>query len=131
MEIEEKSGIQDLQPRNFSLGAGSPKPAAPSGKITVVGLDDDLMEIKTRLVRESRELEIVSHVGMGGIGKDESWNLFCDKVFGEDCCPPELEEIRKKIAQNCRGLPLAVVVIGASSQRPTEHEIIGEMLLKI
>ncbi|KAL2524998.1 Disease resistance RPP13-like protein 4 [Abeliophyllum distichum] len=72
MEIEEKSGIQDLQPRNFSLGAGSPKPAAPSGKITVVGLDDDLMEIKTRLVRESRELEIVSHVGMGGIGKGKT-----------------------------------------------------------
>ncbi|KAL2547656.1 putative late blight resistance protein-like protein R1B-16 [Forsythia ovata] len=67
MEIEEKSGIQDLQPRICSPGAGSSKPAAPSGKITVVGLDDDLTDIKTRLVRDSRELEIVSLVGMGGI----------------------------------------------------------------
>ncbi|KAL2514842.1 putative disease resistance protein [Forsythia ovata] len=35
-----------------------------------------------------------------------------EKVFGGECCPPELEEIGKEIAENCKGLPLALVVIG-------------------
>ncbi|KAL2465040.1 NBS-LRR class resistance protein Fy8-Ry8 [Abeliophyllum distichum] len=45
----------------------SPKPAysRPSTLVTF----DDFMDIKARLVRESSELEIVSMVGMSGIGK--------------------------------------------------------------
>ncbi|KAL2464841.1 Disease resistance protein RPP13 [Abeliophyllum distichum] len=39
-----------------------------SGPSTLVSFDD-FMDIKARLVRESSELEIVSIVGMGGIGK--------------------------------------------------------------
>lgn len=46
------------------------------------------------------------------LNDNESWNLFCDKVFGKSHCPYELEEIGKKMVQNCRGLPLTVVVIG-------------------
>ncbi|KAL0440898.1 UNVERIFIED_CONTAM: putative late blight resistance proteinR1A-10 [Sesamum radiatum] len=43
----------------------------------------------------------------------ESWDLFCKIVFGEGGgCPPELEEIGKTIAKNCKGLPLSVIVIG-------------------
>ncbi|XP_075479745.1 putative late blight resistance protein homolog R1C-3 [Primulina tabacum] len=46
------------------------------------------------------------------LDKDQSWVLFCDKVFGkESCCPPELEEVGKTIVRNCRGLPLAIVAI--------------------
>ncbi|KAL0399681.1 UNVERIFIED_CONTAM: putative late blight resistance proteinR1B-8 [Sesamum radiatum] len=41
------------------------------------------------------------------------WNLLCEKVFAQECCPhPELEQIGKDIAKGCRGLPLALVVIG-------------------
>ncbi|KAL2515303.1 putative disease resistance RPP13-like protein 3 [Forsythia ovata] len=46
------------------------------------------------------------------LNEDDSWKLFCEKVFGEECCPPELEEIGRKIVENCMGLPLAVVVLG-------------------
>lgn len=35
----------------------------------VVGLDDDVLEIKTRLCSFSSKLEVVTLVGMGGIGK--------------------------------------------------------------
>lgn len=46
------------------------------------------------------------------LNEEESWNLLREKVFGNECCHPELEEIGKKIARNCQGLPLAIVVIG-------------------
>ncbi|KAL2515331.1 Disease resistance protein RPP8 [Forsythia ovata] len=46
------------------------------------------------------------------LNEELSWKLFCGKVFGEDCCPPELEEIGKRFVQHCKGLPLAIVVIG-------------------
>ncbi|KAH6769240.1 hypothetical protein C2S51_014576 [Perilla frutescens var. frutescens] len=43
---------------------------------------------------------------------NQSWNLLKGKVFKNQDCPPELENIGKKIAENCEGLPLAIVVIG-------------------
>ncbi|KAG5589779.1 hypothetical protein H5410_040293 [Solanum commersonii] len=42
---------------------------------------------------------------------DDSWNLFTEKVFKKDPCPPLLEEAGKHIVQQCRGLPLSVVVV--------------------
>ncbi|XP_073035377.1 putative late blight resistance protein homolog R1C-3 [Primulina eburnea] len=46
------------------------------------------------------------------LDEDQSWALFCDKVFGqESCCPPELEKVGKTIVRNCGALPLAIVAI--------------------
>ncbi|KAL8487201.1 hypothetical protein ACS0TY_023756 [Phlomoides rotata] len=42
---------------------------------------------------------------------DQSWDLLRHKLFAHQDCPPELENIGKKIASSCRGLPLAIVVI--------------------
>ncbi|XP_011072189.1 putative late blight resistance protein homolog R1B-16 [Sesamum indicum] len=44
--------------------------------------------------------------------QEESWLLLCLEVFGKRMCPPELEDLEKLIANQCDGLPLAVVVIG-------------------
>ncbi|XP_047947589.1 putative late blight resistance protein homolog R1A-10 [Salvia hispanica] len=42
-----------------------------------------------------------------------SWNLLCEIVFGEEaCCPQELIETGRRIAENCKGLPLSITVIG-------------------
>ncbi|CAA3009166.1 late blight resistance homolog R1A-3 isoform X1 [Olea europaea subsp. europaea] len=46
------------------------------------------------------------------LNETDSWNLLLQKVFGEDCCPLELEEVGKEIAGNCKGLPLSLVVMG-------------------
>ncbi|KAL8052295.1 hypothetical protein ABFX02_06G201811 [Erythranthe guttata] len=46
------------------------------------------------------------------MGTDRSWNLLQHKVFKEENCPFELVSIGKMIAKGCRGLPLAIVVIG-------------------
>ncbi|XP_016495101.2 putative late blight resistance protein homolog R1A-10 [Nicotiana tabacum] len=44
--------------------------------------------------------------------EEESWMLLKEKVFKEDnYCPQELEEIGKKIARKCGGLPLAIILI--------------------
>ncbi|KAL0356231.1 UNVERIFIED_CONTAM: putative late blight resistance proteinR1B-16 [Sesamum radiatum] len=61
---------------------------------------------------------------------DESWKLLQLKVFGKinACDDPELEEIGKKIAGQCEGLPLAIVVIGGillnkcSANQSTRYE---------
>ncbi|XP_073036464.1 putative late blight resistance protein homolog R1A-3 [Primulina eburnea] len=58
------------------------------------------------------------------LDEDQSWALFCDKLFGQESCPPELEEVGKKIVRNCRGLPLAIVAISgllAKTSRTVEY----------
>ncbi|GER44590.1 disease resistance protein [Striga asiatica] len=49
---------------------------------------------------------------MSFLNKNNSWDLLCKNVFVEENCPVELEEIGKEIAENCKGLPLSIVVIG-------------------
>ncbi|KAK4371843.1 hypothetical protein RND71_007227 [Anisodus tanguticus] len=38
-------------------------------------------------------------------------NLFCQKAFREEKCPPMLEAVVREIVTKCGGLPLAIVVI--------------------
>ncbi|KAG5575007.1 hypothetical protein H5410_055141 [Solanum commersonii] len=42
---------------------------------------------------------------------NDSWNLFTEKLFKNDLCPPLLEKTGKHIVKQCRGLPLSVVVV--------------------
>ncbi|KAK4727192.1 hypothetical protein R3W88_032109 [Solanum pinnatisectum] len=42
---------------------------------------------------------------------EDSWNLFTEKLFKKDPCPPMLKETGKHIVKQCRGLPLSVVVV--------------------
>lgn len=42
----------------------------------------------------------------------ESWMILCKKVFDNEDCPLELEEVGKNIAKACKGLPLAIHVAG-------------------
>ncbi|KAL2515333.1 Disease resistance RPP8-like protein 3 [Forsythia ovata] len=246
-KIEDESDFQEQQQQISSMVPVGSSRIAPSGKSTVVGFDDDLLEIKTRLISGSSDLQTVALVGMGGSGKttiaqkvyddafieyhfdtrawvtvsqnynvqeillrlldctnisnesignlverlyktlkgmrylividdvwdskfwddssvksvfpndkngsrimlttreekvafsanscpplhrmhflDEelSWKLFYEKVFGEDCCPPELKELGTKIIQHCKGLPLAIVVMGGllSKLPRTQHD---------
>ncbi|XP_033509885.1 putative late blight resistance protein homolog R1A-10 [Nicotiana tomentosiformis] len=77
-------------------------------------------ENSSRIILTSRINEVAMHADpnctpyeMHLLNLDESWKLIHDKVFGVDqqFCPPELEEIGKQVAQNCQGLPLALLVV--------------------
>ncbi|XP_055807720.1 putative late blight resistance protein homolog R1C-3 [Solanum dulcamara] len=52
---------------------------------------------------------------------EESWMLLKNKVFNKRNCPLVLEDIGRKIAQKCGGLPLSVVLI-AGILETTEKE---------
>ncbi|KAL7099414.1 hypothetical protein ACP275_09G083300 [Erythranthe tilingii] len=90
--------------------------------------------ITTRL---SDVASISSHgLVMDFLNEHKSWNLLCRSVFEEeDDCPPELEKIGKKIAKNCKGLSLSIVVIGGllAKSKPTREywEYISENLNSI
>ncbi|KAG8378917.1 hypothetical protein BUALT_Bualt07G0034500 [Buddleja alternifolia] len=69
--------------------------------------------LSTRLSDVARYANSVSLHEMQFLNEDESWSLLCKKVFlTEEDCPPELRKVGRKIARNCGGLPLAIVVIG-------------------
>ncbi|KAL0354895.1 UNVERIFIED_CONTAM: putative late blight resistance proteinR1B-8 [Sesamum radiatum] len=80
--------------------------------------------ITTRLSNVATTFDSNSPHEMDFLDEDKSWNLFCEKVFLGKACPLELEEIGMQIAKSCKGLPLALVVIGgllAKSQRSIEQ----------
>ncbi|KAL0335860.1 UNVERIFIED_CONTAM: putative late blight resistance proteinR1A-10 [Sesamum radiatum] len=54
---------------------------------------------------------------MSLLSPNASWDLLRKAVFGQKDCPSALENIGRMIAQNCKGLPLAIVVIGGLLSR--------------
>ncbi|KAH6831965.1 hypothetical protein C2S53_019827 [Perilla frutescens var. hirtella] len=83
----------------------------------------------SRIVLTTRESYVARNVGTGGwqhelqlLKESESWNLLHRTVFGEEDCPDALEEIGRKIACDCGGLPLAINVIGGVLSK-AEREI--------
>ncbi|KAL3630465.1 hypothetical protein CASFOL_023449 [Castilleja foliolosa] len=80
--------------------------------------------LTTRLSNLGSELG-GSRYEMRFLDEDQSWNLFCKSTFGdEEIFPDELEGIGKKIVENCKGLPLSIVVVGgllSKSKRTREY----------
>ncbi|XP_047261979.1 putative late blight resistance protein homolog R1B-16 [Capsicum annuum] len=72
----------------------------------------------SRILLTTRNMEVAKYASSGEtlyqmsfLNHDESWNLLRVKVFEDACFPPEFEKVGKQIALNCKGLPLAIVVI--------------------
>ncbi|GFQ02079.1 putative late blight resistance protein homolog r1a-6 [Phtheirospermum japonicum] len=82
--------------------------------------DGSKIMITTRTLYLALQLTDSYVLQMSFLDDDQSWNLLYKTVFGEGVCPLELEQLGKKIARNCKGLPLSIIVIGgvlANSER--------------
>ncbi|XP_042060759.1 putative late blight resistance protein homolog R1A-10 [Salvia splendens] len=73
----------------------------------------------SRIVITTRESDVANYADSLSLqhqvrllSEYESWNLLHQLVFGEEECPLVLQEIGRKIAKDCGGLPLAISVIG-------------------
>ncbi|KAL3849239.1 hypothetical protein ACJIZ3_011121 [Penstemon smallii] len=73
----------------------------------------------SRIMVTTRQSEVAtyaakSHHGMKLLNDEMSWVLLRQELFPQqgNNCPSELVEIGKEIAKKCRGLPLAISVIG-------------------
>ncbi|CDP19242.1 unnamed protein product [Coffea canephora] len=77
--------------------------------------------ITSRVVLTTRIADVASASCLGSLdsvykmeplSNQDSWTLFCNRTFHSNDCPPNLEEVAKKILKKCEGLPLAIVAIG-------------------
>ncbi|KAL2240055.1 UNVERIFIED_CONTAM: putative late blight resistance protein R1A-10 [Sesamum indicum] len=91
----------------------------------------------SRIILTSRQSEVAIYANSSNsihqmrlLSPDASWDLLRKTVFGEKDCPSTLETIGQKIAHNCKGLPLAIVVIGGllskDSRAQKDWECIAE-----
>ncbi|XP_027157292.1 disease resistance protein RPM1-like [Coffea eugenioides] len=49
---------------------------------------------------------------MEPLSNEDSWTLFCNKIFKGNRCPAHLMDVAKALLDKCDGLPLAIVAIG-------------------
>ncbi|KOM51137.1 hypothetical protein LR48_Vigan08g196400 [Vigna angularis] len=82
----------------------------------------------SRILITSRLKEVALHAGddvphnLQFLSKEESWELFCRKVFKGENCPSDLETLGKQMVQSCRGLPLSVIVLaGLLAKKEKSH----------
>ncbi|XP_047978794.1 putative late blight resistance protein homolog R1A-3 [Salvia hispanica] len=73
----------------------------------------------SRIVITTRESDVANYADSSRsqhqvqlLSESVSWNLLHQLAFGEEECPLVLQEIGRKIAKDCGGLPLAISVIG-------------------
>ncbi|KAL0417060.1 UNVERIFIED_CONTAM: Disease resistance RPP13-like protein 4 [Sesamum latifolium] len=88
--------------------------------------------VTTRLLDVARPLGFDNHYfTVNFLDNDKSWNLLCEKAFAQKSCPcPELEKIGRNIAKCCRGLPLAIVVIGGLLAKSKDKREYWEFVAK-
>ncbi|XP_057781717.1 putative disease resistance protein RGA3 [Salvia miltiorrhiza] len=57
-----------------------------------------------------------------GLSEVDCWSIIKAKTFGEENVPSEFEDIGKKIASKCQGLPLAANVVGGVLHNKSEEK---------
>ncbi|KAL0335788.1 UNVERIFIED_CONTAM: putative late blight resistance proteinR1B-17 [Sesamum radiatum] len=83
----------------------------------------------SRIILTTRQSEVAIYANsntpihdMSLLSPNASWELLSKTVFGQEGCPLGLEKIGQKIAQNCKGLPLAIVVIGGLLSKDSKEK---------
>ncbi|KAL5999811.1 hypothetical protein ACLOJK_038097 [Asimina triloba] len=61
----------------------------------------------------------------------KAWSLFCRRAFPSNegnHCPPELEELARSFVNKCRGLPLAIVMLGSLLATKDQKYVTWELM---
>ncbi|XP_042039552.1 putative late blight resistance protein homolog R1A-10 [Salvia splendens] len=91
----------------------------------------------SRVILITRRKEVAESANNGGgvkeiqpLDGEEPWSLLQSEVFRYDPCPEDLETTAKRVAENCKGLPLAIVAIGGVLKKagPKDWEIAASSL---
>ncbi|RDX62435.1 Disease resistance protein RPP13, partial [Mucuna pruriens] len=82
----------------------------------------------SRILITSRLKEVASHTSLHPpyclqfLTGEESWELFCRKVFRGEEYPSDLVTLGKQIVESCRGLPLSIIVLaGLLANKEKSH----------
>ncbi|XP_078154650.1 disease resistance protein RGA2-like [Carex rostrata] len=78
------------------------------------GESGSVLVVTTRSGRVATIMGTVESYNLGCLGEDDSWSLFHKRAFskGVNECQ-EMIQIGRKMVQNCRGLPLAIITLGS------------------
>ncbi|KAL0384890.1 UNVERIFIED_CONTAM: putative late blight resistance proteinR1A-10 [Sesamum radiatum] len=86
----------------------------------------------SRVILTTRQSQVAAYANPGSpvhhmtlLSPESSRDLLRETIFGQEDCPYALEEIGWNIAENCKGLPLAIVVIGGLLSRDSKEETGG------
>ncbi|PIN06172.1 Apoptotic ATPase [Handroanthus impetiginosus] len=67
---------------------------------------------------------------MKTLDPDKSWELLLKVAFDDNTCPRELEDIGREILTKCKGLPLAITVVGGLLLEQRQSRIGWEKVLQ-
>ncbi|KAK4383491.1 putative late blight resistance proteinR1A-10 [Sesamum angolense] len=83
----------------------------------------------SRVILTTRQSEVAMYANhrspihhMALLSPKSSWDLLRETIFGQEDCPYALQEIGWNIAENCKGLPLAIVVTGGLLSKDSKEE---------
>ncbi|KAL0335574.1 UNVERIFIED_CONTAM: putative late blight resistance proteinR1A-10 [Sesamum radiatum] len=83
----------------------------------------------SRIILTTRQSEVAMYANhrspihhMALSSPESSWDLLRETIFGQEDCPYALQEIGWNIAENCKGLPLAIVVTGGLLSKDSKEE---------
>ncbi|KAK6120606.1 hypothetical protein DH2020_045657 [Rehmannia glutinosa] len=76
--------------------------------------------ITTRSLRVCRKMEAEREIELHVLSQQEAWDLFKQKAGEEVLSSPRVQDIAKKVAKECGGLPLALITIGRAMRNETK-----------
>ncbi|KAA8548711.1 hypothetical protein F0562_000395 [Nyssa sinensis] len=87
-----------------------------------VGIPEPTRSSGCKLILTTRSSDVCRYMGckefkVEVLSKEEAWNLFSNKVGQDVLDVPSLEPLVKQVAEECAGLPLAIVTIACSMRK--------------
>lgn len=79
--------------------------------------------ITTRNKAVCTSMNVEEMIPMDPLSADEGWQLFCRGAFQNGNVPADIEDVAREIAGECKGLPLAIIVVAAAMKHhPYRYE---------